>query len=570
MSITRADRRIVTFYAYKGGVGRTMALANVAYRLADTHALDVIAVDWDLEAPGLHTFFGISERELAEARGVLDYLEAWQEAVLHKDPEPPDATDWLMRIQEGRHGPRHGSLRLLIAGRQDAAYDSRLARFDWKAFYETSAGARAVETLRAQLVDRADVVLVDSRTGLTDPGGICTVQLPDSVMLMTAPNRQSLDGIERVARSIAEAGPEQRAGRKKPRVWLSVCRVPIVEETTLAESWLARQKPWFDAGIEQDLWKKEEHPYGLRTYLVPQRARYGFGEELIGRATETLAHEPLAEAYDELAATLLQWSVDPFGKAELVEPTAVPREEEQIPLLLKRVQEAEARDDVRGLMLVVAELGVAQLKAGQSDEALRVLERAAALAQGQGDREVHAAVNFLMGSALAQQGEHDAALRRYEQAIREAEALENRQLTSIARMYASTSALEIQRLDDALQLVSLAFEEFRALGDEKRADQALRTMLTLQILDVKARPVTRMREELERQARERASRARSANRPDLEAVLIRQLLTLSEIGPTLGDHDGLQRRLAELEGQTAPPQPSPAPAPRPKRRRPAR
>ncbi|WP_437298823.1 KGGVGR-motif variant AAA ATPase [Sorangium sp. So ce426] len=558
---------MVTFYAYKGGVGRTMALANVAYRLADTHALDVIAVDWDLEAPGLHTFFGVPERELAEARGVLDYLEAWEEAVLRKDPEPPDATGWLMRIQEGQRGPRHGSLRLMIAGRQDAEYDSRLARFDWKAFYETRAGARAVETLRAQLVDRADLVLVDSRTGLTDPGGICTVQLPDSVMLMTSPNRQSLEGIERVARSIAAAGPEQRAGRKKPRVWLSVCRVPIVEETTLAERWLAEQKPWFEAGIEQGIWTQEEHPYGLQTHLVPQRARYGFGEELLGRATDIAVHEPLAEAYDGIAATLLEWAVDPFRTTELVEPTPRDRAGKQLSLLQRRAEEAEAREDVRGLILALAELGVALVNAGQSDAALRVFERTAALAQGQGDREAHASISVLIGVALTQCREHEAALRRLEEAIREADSIGNRQIASMARMHASMSAVAIQRIDDAVSMLVSASQEFRALGDEKNADAALRMMLRFQVLDAKFRPVKRMRAKMEHQAREIASLARRTNQPDREALVIRQLLALSDLGPALADHDDLRRRLAELEGPNAAPEPSPARPPRPKRRR---
>ena len=51
--------RIITFYSYKGGTGRTMALANVACLLAEAigAAQRVLVVDWDLEAPGLHRFF---------------------------------------------------------------------------------------------------------------------------------------------------------------------------------------------------------------------------------------------------------------------------------------------------------------------------------------------------------------------------------------------------------------------------------------------------------------------------------------------------------------------------------
>src|ERR1700745_855625 len=47
---------IVTFYSWKGGVGRTMALANTAVQLARA-GRSVMMVDWDLEAPGLDWYF---------------------------------------------------------------------------------------------------------------------------------------------------------------------------------------------------------------------------------------------------------------------------------------------------------------------------------------------------------------------------------------------------------------------------------------------------------------------------------------------------------------------------------
>ena len=50
------DGQIVTFYSFKGGTGRTMALANVAWILA-ANGNRVLVADWDLESPGLHRFF---------------------------------------------------------------------------------------------------------------------------------------------------------------------------------------------------------------------------------------------------------------------------------------------------------------------------------------------------------------------------------------------------------------------------------------------------------------------------------------------------------------------------------
>src|SRR5262245_43489264 len=59
--IESGEGRIVTFYSYKGGTGRSMALANVgcllAQRQAQSKGKGVLVIDWDLEAPGLHRFF---------------------------------------------------------------------------------------------------------------------------------------------------------------------------------------------------------------------------------------------------------------------------------------------------------------------------------------------------------------------------------------------------------------------------------------------------------------------------------------------------------------------------------
>src|SRR5258708_29093693 len=78
-SVPLTPGRIVTFYSFKGGVGRSMALANIAHILARDHNSSVIAVDWDLEAPGLHRYFNIADKELGE--GVIDYLSRYKNLV---------------------------------------------------------------------------------------------------------------------------------------------------------------------------------------------------------------------------------------------------------------------------------------------------------------------------------------------------------------------------------------------------------------------------------------------------------------------------------------------------------
>lgn len=55
----KSPGEIITFYSYKGGVGRSMALANIACLLGQKQEDNgnVLMIDWDLEAPGLHQFF---------------------------------------------------------------------------------------------------------------------------------------------------------------------------------------------------------------------------------------------------------------------------------------------------------------------------------------------------------------------------------------------------------------------------------------------------------------------------------------------------------------------------------
>ena len=79
---------ICTFYSYKGGVGRSMALANVADSLARA-GLRVLMVDFDLEAPGLEQFFQIPQRQARGHRGLLDLLLSFK---------------WSMSVAASRYG----------------------------------------------------------------------------------------------------------------------------------------------------------------------------------------------------------------------------------------------------------------------------------------------------------------------------------------------------------------------------------------------------------------------------------------------------------------------------------
>ena len=66
----------ITFYSYKGGVGRSMALINIACLLAK-QGKKVLMIDWDLEAPGLHTYFNgdVKKTDLGLVDLIIDSQE---------------------------------------------------------------------------------------------------------------------------------------------------------------------------------------------------------------------------------------------------------------------------------------------------------------------------------------------------------------------------------------------------------------------------------------------------------------------------------------------------------------
>src|SRR5262245_15866916 len=97
---------IVTFYSYKGGVGRSMALANIAVLLA-RRGLKVLTVDWDLEAPGLERYFADFEIKPGGPGLLRMFMEA-------RDGRVADYIDFASSIECGTTHP----ITLLASGRE--------------------------------------------------------------------------------------------------------------------------------------------------------------------------------------------------------------------------------------------------------------------------------------------------------------------------------------------------------------------------------------------------------------------------------------------------------------------
>ena len=184
---------VVTFYSFKGGVGRSIALVNIGVQLAQS-GKKVLLVDFDLEAPGLPTFSLKKPQE--EIPGIVEYVSHYIAT-----GESPDVADY---VYESEAFPSGGKLFVMPVGKQNGSYSHRLNSIDWRKLYTEQAGYLFIEDLKRQWAQRIapDYVLVDSRTGHSDVEGICTRQLPNAVCLLFFPNEQNLQGLKRIVANI--------------------------------------------------------------------------------------------------------------------------------------------------------------------------------------------------------------------------------------------------------------------------------------------------------------------------------------------------------------------------------
>lgn len=306
------DGRIVTFYSYKGGTGRTMALANTALILA-ANGKRVLAVDWDLEAPGLHRFFHpfLGPSTLGATTGVIDLISEYAWAATSPVQRPDDWHKDYARIQphavsltpetHGWEFPDGGTLDFVSAGRQNREYSATVSTFDWDNFYDRLGGGLFFDALRADMKRNYDYVLIDSRTGLSDTADICTVHLPDVLVDCFTLSGQSIDGAAAVARQIDERFNDRG---------ITIYPVPMrVDESDpdRAEAGRALARTTFDRFLH-GLAGDELTSY-WRAVEIPYRSSYAYEETLATFGDEAGLTDSLLSAFERLTAVITEGEV---------------------------------------------------------------------------------------------------------------------------------------------------------------------------------------------------------------------------------------------------------------------
>jgi MinD-like ATPase involved in chromosome partitioning or flagellar assembly len=328
----------ITFYSFKGGVGRTMALVNVAARLAKM-GRRVLLIDFDLEAPGLETFDRLRPAPLPPRP-----VEKWKDGILegetravHTTPShqgvveyvteyvrtncSPDVRDYI--YSAGAVGKKGGQLWVMPAGRRDDAYQSALARIDWQKLYREQDGFLLFEDTKAQWEHefKPDYVLIDSRTGHTDVEGICTRQLADAVVVLFFPNEQNLVGLQAVCQRIRD---EATSGLMKHiRLHFVMSNVPDLDDE---DRILRRWRKEFD--FELDIGETDAiiHRYDSamlfdQAIFVLDRPKSRLAHEYKRLVRRLITHNPADR--DGALVFLKGYASHLIGSARLFSPTRI-------------------------------------------------------------------------------------------------------------------------------------------------------------------------------------------------------------------------------------------------------
>jgi predicted acylesterase/phospholipase RssA/MinD-like ATPase involved in chromosome partitioning or flagellar assembly len=279
---------------------------------------------------------GLSTKDVLEALApflppdfVFALRRAYAKALLHTLEEalPPFST-MLYPMYQGTHhddghptphdAPPNGDdertpgLWLLSSGwrfgERFPVYAQNVQSFDWTDFYNSFQGEAYFEWLRKQLNGFADVVLIDSRTGVTEMGGVCTRQLADVVVSFVAPNGQNLEGVATMVESFRrqEVTQSRRKWEDVSTVLdgsLEVVVIPARVETSEVEE-RRKFKERFIRQLEKLPAAFQKVNSSFWDLKIPYIPYYAYNERIVIGGDGKGRSEELEEAYKDLSVHL--------------------------------------------------------------------------------------------------------------------------------------------------------------------------------------------------------------------------------------------------------------------------
>jgi cellulose biosynthesis protein BcsQ len=290
--------RFVTFYSFGGGVGKSFALANVAWILAAS-GRRVLAIDWHLESPGLHACFRpfLSDRDGSTMDGLLEFLLAWCEDIAAGPADVPLEADLLSyAVSLNWDFPSEGRLDYVPAGKHNATYWARVSSISWPTFYDQLHGLTLMRQIKTKLTPDYDVVLVDSPPGFHITASACLTELSDAIVCCFRLSEPSISGTVSALDAFLTGTASSRSVFPVPMMVEPAEKELLERSRAFARSAFDAQIGRFDPDKRSRYWNEVELPY------VPW---YAFGARLAAFSDERYTRSSLLAAIVRLASWLV-------------------------------------------------------------------------------------------------------------------------------------------------------------------------------------------------------------------------------------------------------------------------
>lgn len=204
------DIPIVTFYSYKGGMGRTTTMVSYAMDLAIHLNKRVVVVDCDLEAPGYLNFFDLSaNKDLRQGRknGLVEFMSDLK-VLNNEGKEKLELSDYIVNVGDSANinEPALNNIWLIPAGNLNMNYAGEGEEINLRDYLEglskinLSNVNEVVDNFKI-LIDKIkksinpDIILLDSRTGFNDIFGTAAFYLSSCVVGFFGFSRQTQPGL---------------------------------------------------------------------------------------------------------------------------------------------------------------------------------------------------------------------------------------------------------------------------------------------------------------------------------------------------------------------------------------
>ncbi len=299
---------IITFYSYKGGTGRSMALANIGVLLSRSDRKTLL-IDWDLEAPGLHRYFdGLFQSKSVELTpGLIDYFSEIQVKINDTKLNSDESQIILnnIKLEDYVIETSIPNLSLLKAGAFDEKYPERINTLKWENLFRNADGLFSF--FRDLLKSRYDYVLIDSRTGYTDSSGICTMILPEKVVLVFTPNSQSLNGVVELMKRASDY--RLRSSDLRSLMFYPLPSRIENAEKELREKWRTGKngyQPTFEDIFNQvyGLGKIDLNHY-FNEIQIQHEPKFAYGEQIAVLNEKSKDRLSLSESYNKFLSRLI-------------------------------------------------------------------------------------------------------------------------------------------------------------------------------------------------------------------------------------------------------------------------